>query len=584
MKKNKKIKIVKIVVVCVIACLIVWFLMLKPFIEFKDNEKQMKLGAERYVELNKAILPTNGNVKTIPLDLLYQKKFVSTLYIPYTKSLCNVNDSWVKVKNENGNYKYYIYLKCGVYASVVDHVGPTIKLNGDEVMTLSKGDTYKEPGVNSVSDNSFGKINTDKVKITGTVNTKKIGKYVVTYTVSDDLSNKTIKTRTVNVIQKLSDTITKDTGTTNTYKGNVANNYLNFSGMLFRIVGTNKDGSIKLVTDDDIASVNHNKAEEWLNNYFYNHLSNNSKTYMVKSDYCQDQGSDLTKTTCTKTKQVNVSMLSLSDYNNAIDNNNSYLYTSRITWLADSKNNSNSWTTRLTDYSDSYNYAIRPVISLKKDTLVRSGNGTKSNPYMIGDYKIAKAQDKLNSRISGEYVKISGYMFRIMEVNSDNSIKMIMSSTIYKNSENIQITYNKDAGVYNVNKEGSILYQVNNNIASYIKTSYFVNKKTEVPIYKNYALYNEEESTKNYKIKLAIPGLYEMFSAANSNTPYESYWLKDSSKNSSIKYLISNNGSVYNEIMLDNDKAGVKLVVNLNKNSIIKEGKGTYDNPYILTN
>lgn len=39
--------------------------------------------------------------------------------------------------------------------------------------------------------------------------------------------------------------------------------------------------------------------------------------------------------------------------------------------------NSTSWT--------SSKFGIRPVINLKKDTLISEGNGTKANPYVIKD-------------------------------------------------------------------------------------------------------------------------------------------------------------------------------------------------------
>ena len=45
---------------------------------------------------------------------------------------------------KDGEYKYYPYLECGVFKSLVDHKGPTIKLNGKEEVTIDRGDTYKD--------------------------------------------------------------------------------------------------------------------------------------------------------------------------------------------------------------------------------------------------------------------------------------------------------------------------------------------------------------------------------------------------------------------------------------------------------
>ena len=70
-----------------------------------------------------------------------------------------------KVRQEDGEYKYYTYLKCGAISSIVDHDGPKITLNGDDEITIDKGDKYKELGVKSVVDNSDGKLDVNDVVI-----------------------------------------------------------------------------------------------------------------------------------------------------------------------------------------------------------------------------------------------------------------------------------------------------------------------------------------------------------------------------------------------------------------------------------
>ena len=81
-----------------------------------------------------------------------------------------------------------------------DDEKPTLKLNGDTTIYLLKGENYKEPGF-SASDNCLGNI-TDRVKISNNVDSDKVGKYTITYTVSDDLNNTTKATRTVYVYEK----------------------------------------------------------------------------------------------------------------------------------------------------------------------------------------------------------------------------------------------------------------------------------------------------------------------------------------------------------------------------------------------
>ena len=58
---------------------------------------------------------------------------------------------------------------------------PSIHLNGKNIITLTEGNTYKEPGYKAFDEN--GKNITNKVKIKGNINTNKQGTYQITYTV-----------------------------------------------------------------------------------------------------------------------------------------------------------------------------------------------------------------------------------------------------------------------------------------------------------------------------------------------------------------------------------------------------------------
>ena len=136
---NKKVKkYFKIIITVVIIALFVWFLIIYPLVSFKGYEKQMKEAAERYFVIKPGELPTGERIKTITLqDLFFGSYIKEDFYIPYTKEPCSLKDSWVKVRKENEEYKYYVYLKCGVLSSTVDHKGPVITLNGDEKMISS---------------------------------------------------------------------------------------------------------------------------------------------------------------------------------------------------------------------------------------------------------------------------------------------------------------------------------------------------------------------------------------------------------------------------------------------------------------
>ncbi|MEN1967406.1 immunoglobulin-like domain-containing protein [Lentibacillus sp. N15] len=79
--------------------------------------------------------------------------------------------------------------------SLKDHVQPEITLIGNNPMEMMFGDEYIEPGAEAM-DNVDGDL-TDAIEITGDVNVNEAGKYLVTYTVSDQAGNEAMATRTV---------------------------------------------------------------------------------------------------------------------------------------------------------------------------------------------------------------------------------------------------------------------------------------------------------------------------------------------------------------------------------------------------
>lgn len=599
MKKEEIIKKVKFIVVIVIVILVVWFLIINPVVKFKSNEKKMLNAGKRYFEVNSSELPTGTRVKTIYLKDLYSKSFLEDdFYVPFTKKACSVTESFIKVKKVEGEYKYYTYLKCGVLSSIGDHKGPTITLNGDDVITIDKGSKYKELGVKSVVDNTDGKIDVSKVEIdSGDVNTKKVGTYKVTYTVFDSLSNKTIKVRTVKVVEKIKNTVKNATNGSMVYTGVDPNNYIYFSNMLFRIVSADDTG-VKIVADQDISNVNYNGIDKWLD-YFYNHLTDNSKKLIVDNKYCNMNVSDndtgvLKCSSYTKNKKVYIP--SIVDINKSLVDNDSFMRPKTMSWTANKNNDKEAYLTRnifFGEYSDNNymkynvdeNYGVRPILTIKGDTLLKGGNGTYDKPYTLGDVKVGATKDLLNTRYTGEYLKYSGYLFRIIDVSKDGTTKVISDDNIKDNGESITTYYEND-NIYNPNEKGNLGYYIKNKVGEFIDLDYFVKKEISVPIYKDKVTYGGKTSTKKYNVKVSAPNMYEMFSAfvyGQSNKEMQSYWLINSSKNKSIVSAVTDIGVVTNEDGFEYETFGVRLVGYMNKDVTIVRGKGTINNPYIIS-
>ena len=82
--------------------------------------------------------------------------------------------------------------------TTVDKTPPVITINGSNPLTLHVGENYKELGAKAV-DETDGKVN---IAISGSVNTTKVGKYIIAYTAVDKAKNIAKKQRIINVIAK----------------------------------------------------------------------------------------------------------------------------------------------------------------------------------------------------------------------------------------------------------------------------------------------------------------------------------------------------------------------------------------------
>ncbi len=605
LKKNKKIVIlISVGVLLILSGILSWNLYFSKFKIFKDNEKLFLETVERYYSMNSNYLPEKNGTREMTLQKLYEGHHITDLCVPKTKKLCDSN-SWVRVyQDENGKFSYTTYLKCGKFESNVDHTGPEITLNGESEITLALGSTYQEPGVSKVYDKVDGNLNTSDVVIdSSSLDINKAGNYKITYTIRDKSYNKTVVTRTVIVAKNLTNVVKDATDESNYYKGLDPNNYLLFSGMLFRIVGVNSDGSVKIVTQNSIANSNFGTEEttfdnsnikEWLNNYFYSKIHDTS--YLKEdSSWCIDSISDINTTSnnCVSYSTSPVGLLSVSDYNLSKDATGTYLNTITEYWLINRESNRFGYIHLLlketgintndgTDIS-----GVKPSLILKNDLYILSGNGSINNPYRLGDYKEASNNDLLNTRLIGEHVSYFGMSFRISDIDKDGNIRLTSTGYLKNNTTGnfIYSSYENEDKIlkFDPSKEGNIAYQLNHQHLDFIDDSLIISHEFLLPTYEANKKYSEYLTSK-FKTKVSIPASYEMFSATNEQmTGQASYWLLDNVDDNHAFMINSSNGKTFT---IDSgslyNSNGFKIQFYVSKNTKIKSGKGTSLNPYII--
>lgn len=597
--EKKIIRNIKILIVVALIAAFVWFIVVSPMITFHKNEESLENAAKRYFEINKEQLPTGERVKTITLKELYNDSYLKEdFYSPYSKKSCSITNSWVKVRRENNEFKYYVYLDCGILNSKIDHDGPDIKLNGDSKITLGVDEVYKEPGVKSVVDNNDGKLDVKDVTIKGKVDTSKIGTYEIEYIAFDKLSNKTVVTREVSVVKKIKNVVKKDLGNVTNYSGNPTNNYIMLSNMIFRIFGLDDNDNVIIVADQDIANVNHSKLDKWLD-YYYKHLNSDAKKMLVKSKFCNMDITDNTLDTlqCNSyTKEKNVYIPSIVEVNKAQAGDTNFMKTFTMSWVSNKKSDKEAYVTRkyfvgdaagksFLTYNIDDNYGVRPMMIMNGNTNILGGDGSFLNPYYFEDINIGATSSLVNERKTGEYIEDHGTLWRIIDTMDDGTTKVITVDTLGYGMDSPKIYTEAEIIKYNPNNKNNIAYYINNNLNDYVDTSNFVNHEIEVPIYKDKIIYGKEIETKKYKVKLSAPNMYEMFSAQSATEKFansRSYWLLNTSNTKRKTGAITDIGVPVNEEMQLYDTYGFRLVAYLKKDKVIVSGEGTYYYPYII--
>lgn len=604
LKKNVKkshLILVSISLILILSGIISWNVYFSKYYIFGQTEKYFLERAENYYKYHSVYLPKEGKVKVMTLEEMYEKKQIDTLKVPKSNDLCDATNSWVKVYNDKGEYRYYTYLKCGKYESSVDHTGPSITLKGDNPQYVSLNKEYQEAGIEKVIDDKDGSIDISKVVIDSSkVNTKKVGKYDITYTVRDKLNNETKVTRRVIVARNLTDIVRESTGESNYYQGNVSNNYVLFSGMMYRIINVNSDGTVKLISNENLNNLRiyednyeNSNVDLYLTNEYLKIIHDQS--YLVESEYCVGKVTDYNSSDsgCDIKVKRKVGLLSYTDLKNSFINNDSYLCNTFYYALGNRTDSSfmqiNYTNSNCVQNGDKETLpVIRPVITLKANLIILSGSGTRDNPYKLNDYSYGKQQDKVNTRLVGEYVNYSGNVFRIIRQDGDNT-RLIMIDGLKRNvsgetnSLNLTLSVpNSENYVFNTTDDNNPGYIINNDFIDYINDSYIVSSEYEIPtnvINKNYKDYK----TKKIKTKIVLPKTYDLFSSVQTvNQGFLYLYLDDSENANNIFSVNINNGKVYDSIADLYNEYCIKPVITINGDLKIKSGKGTISSPYYI--
>ena len=417
-------------------------------------------------------------------------------------------------------------------------------------------------------------------------------------------------------------------------------NYVWYSGKLWRITAIYPDGAMKLVTENNITSIAFNASGQvnfytdanttsymyqWLNENFYDTLYNANGFIDTSKQWNATMPADTnvgTKPLETNMVTANVGLLNNYEYYNSYrcigsstctgsSYSTGYLNIGYYWWLLNPYNalgvwhvyNGGSGGSNLPSNTN----GARPSIYLKSG-LEFTGDGSKQSPYkIVGDKDTGAANELVNTRISGEYVKLKNgnneQLFRIIGVE-DNKTKII-AMDYADNKATKKFAVGNTSGDGTIYGTGQTATQGEDTWYNYLTGTYEPNLETTYgPLFDSSTYYmGEVGEGQSYKLgicststgltktctktsqvgtfNIGLPRYGEMFATQQSGGYSNStaMWLINRYSTSSI-WIVYNSGDGNNRD--STSTCGARPTVHLKSGVRIISGTGTETEPYVV--
>ena len=418
-------------------------------------------------------------------------------------------------------------------------------------------------------------------------------------------------------------------------------NYVWYSGKLWRITAINKDGTMKMITDDLITIISYNPNSDvnfydvskkddttYTGSYMYQFLNEDflDTLYNYQNIIVEDSTWNITtsSTTAISTKLPETTLINnstigkntpvglLNSYEYYLSYKNTsyssgYLNIGYYWWLLNSKSSSYVWgvyySGNLSSRDPSNSGAARPSINLKSNIQLSGGSGTKDDPYTIsGDKEQPTINNTLlNTRTVGEYVIFdedgdisTKEIYRIVGFE-DGKTKLNKNDYVKSGTTTLTKKFSTNTTYGSATSDDYWDYYLNNTWYNSLaqksmldKGTYYI--KEASGSYKN-SLCNTNNTiettktcTKTTSIWTGLVGLPrygEMFASqqGNGSDSSSTIWLITPYSSSNV-WLVWGNGHLnyYNPSSSD----AARPSINLKSNIIITGGFGTKSNPFTI--
>ena len=374
------------------------------------------------------------------------------------------------------------------------------------------------------------------------------------------------------------------------YLGDVDDNYLEYSGIVYRIIGIDKDNNIKVISDKSVTMMysglekgyDKSYVNKWLNydkdvtgSGVYENNIKESVNYLSSTYYCEDIIDDIKNITCDKNStNYKISLLSLYDYYKA-GGKSSFLNNGETFYLGTlNKDNHNYYITSDGEVSineiSTKTYAVRPVITIISSSVLLSGKGTKDDPYRILEIKPSTLEDTTINT----YVSFSNQIFKVID-NSTDATKVALNGVIKENDIDVVKSFGGKNNKYS-NSKNTVGYYLNNTYLKTLDSKNIIKSNWYIGALSLDNLdYSNEKNTK-VNLSVGMLSLGDMFVGDINNV----LTLSRGIESDQIINVINKEGNFYGDFITS--KYNVRPALYLNNELNITGGNGTFDAPYEL--
>ena len=413
---------------------------------------------------------------------------------------------------------------------------------------------------------------------------------------------------------------TFDDGIDTFITGEDPNNYIWYSGKLWRAVSVNnEEKTTKLVTQWNISAITYSSGstafegsymEDWLNDTTVDGFLGNLRDYenfiVTDAKWNATMTTSSSKPESTTMVEDAVGLLNYYEYVTSYKGttySNGYLNNGLYWWCITPYMSSTVRYVSDNGIASHYGpssapYGVRPSINLKSNIKIVDGDGTIDNPYRLnGDNDTNLSGTLLSTRYSGEYIKFGNdenNLYRIVSHENGIGTKITSAKPLKSSGEFITMNFGSNTAFSSTNTIGAFLN--GEYLTSYVDSEYSnmiedntiwylgtveSGKSYKFAKYTDVNMSSTVSTTTNTKVGLLrmgelMAGQFEFARYGNN----EHYWVLTPYSSSDVRHV--NRDSVVNGDSPSGYSSGVKPSLNLKSNVVIIGGDGTKDNPFTI--